>query len=173
MFFASAVSGIAGPTGASPVSAETEIDWPTHFHGRELTRQPLSVVEQRWLREFPGTAARFGDGEQELFMRRVERPTRALHPSADCFKGLGYSVTEAKVRDIDGERWSCFQASKAGLTRNVCERIHDETGRAWTDASSWYWSALLNRSRAPWWAITVAGPLLSAPVADDIAGERQ
>jgi hypothetical protein len=26
----------------------------------------------------------------------------------------------------------------------------------WTDASSWYWAAILGRTRGPWLAVTVA-----------------
>ena len=40
----------------------------------------------------------------------------------------------------------------------VCERIVDAQGRTFTDASSWYWAALLQQSRGPWTALTVASP---------------
>lgn len=142
---------------ATPAAHDPDPAWPTHFRGRELIRLPLAPAETRWLRDFPGAAARFTDGERELLIRRVERPTRRLHPAADCFRGTGYTVSPPEIREADGERWSCFTARKEGLAREVCERLHDEQGGAWTDASSWYWSAVLGRGRGPWWAVTVAG----------------
>ncbi|MGZ8248730.1 archaeosortase/exosortase family protein [Methylomagnum sp.] len=153
---AAAWSAVVSPSTA-PVVRDTDFEWPTRFQGRELIRLPLVPAEIRWLRDFPGAAARFTDGERELLIRRVERPTRMLHPAADCFRGVGYAVGTPEIREVAGARWSCFVARKDGVGRAVCERIHDEHGGAWTDASAWYWSALLESGRGPWWAVTVAG----------------
>jgi exosortase/archaeosortase family protein len=158
MFAAAASRGFFGAAPAAAVAHDPDPEWPTRFRGRELIRLPMPPAEARWLRDFPGAAARFTDGERELLIRRVERPSRMLHPAADCFRGLGYLVTRSEIREIAGERWACFTARKDGAGRGVCERIHDGHGGAWTDASSWYWNALLNRSRGPWWAVTAAGP---------------
>lgn len=133
--------------------------WPSHFRGRELIRLPLFPEEIRWMREFPGQAARFTDGESELFIRRVAQPTRQLHPAMDCFKGVGYTVTTPKILLQNGEYWQCFIAKKEASSQEVCERLYDEDGNTWTDTSSWYWSATLNRSKGPWWSITVAKPV--------------
>ena len=78
-----------------------------------------------------------------------------LHPAADCFRGLGYRVARPAIKEADGLRWSCFKAQKDGLEREVCERIHDGQGGAWTDASAWYWDALWRHGQGPWWAWTV------------------
>jgi hypothetical protein len=141
----------------SGFATRTEPDWPTSFQGRELIRLPLTAPEQRWAADFPGAIARFTDGERQLIVRRVERPTRKLHPSADCLRGLGYRLDESRIeQDETKARWSCFLAENANGRRTVCERIHDEQGRQWTDVSAWYWDAVFERSRGPWWAVTVA-----------------
>jgi hypothetical protein len=157
MFLSVALWNGFAPPSAAPATGNANIEWPTHFQGRDLIRLPLSPAETRWLRDFPGTAARFTDGERGVLIRRVERPTRMLHPAADCFRGVGYAVAAPEIREVDGERWSCFTARKDGVGREVCERIHDERGGTWTDASAWYWSALFDRGGGPWWAVTVAG----------------
>lgn len=35
----------------------------------------------------------------------------------------------------------------------------DAQGGGFTDASAWYWAALLGQSQGPWQAITIASPL--------------
>jgi hypothetical protein len=131
--------------------------WPATFQGRALEQLPLSAVERRFAVQFPGDIARFTDGSRYLIMRAIQRPTRLLHPAADCFRGLGYRAERPRVMtDADGLRWSCFAATKAGHALNVCERIHDRQGASWTDVSSWYWAALLGRTSGPWLATTVA-----------------
>ncbi len=41
----------------------------------------------------------------------VQRPTRQLHPAADCFKALGYSIDRPRPDvDAEGGQWSCFAA---------------------------------------------------------------
>lgn len=159
LFLLAAGCGFLDSPPASPAARDPDPEWPARFRGRELIRLPLSPAETRWLRDFPGAAARFTDGERELLIRRVEQPTRRLHPAADCFKGLGYRVGKSEIREIEGDYWSCFTARRDGAAREVCERIHDERGGAWTDASAWYWHALPRHGRGPWWAVTVAGPV--------------
>jgi hypothetical protein len=50
---------------------------------------------------------------------------------------IGYAVTRPEIRKVEGERWSGFTARKDGAAREACERIRDEQGGAWTDASAW------------------------------------
>lgn len=122
----------------------------------------LSPVEQRFAAAFPGAIGRFSDGERLLVLRAVHRPTRMLHPAADCFRGLGYAVEAARL-ERDGQRrlWRCFQASggRAGEALRVCERIEDGRGHAWTDTSAWFWDAALGRSAGPWRAVTTVEAL--------------
>jgi len=157
LFLTAAAWGGLDHTATLPSAQQPDLAWPTRWQGRALTRLPLSPDETRWLRDFPGSVARFNDGGREVLIRRVERPTRMLHPAADCFRGLGYSVARPEIREVGGERWSCFTVRKDGLGREVCERIHDGRGGAWTDTSAWYWSALWHHDRGPWWAWTVVG----------------
>ena len=96
-------------------------------------------------------------------MRDVERPTRRLHPAADCYRGLGFAIhAERLERDASARLWRCFDATRGGSALRVCERIEDATGGAFTDTSAWFWAARLGRSPGPWQALTVATPLGSA-----------
>lgn len=129
--------------------------WPDQFEGRTLTALPMTALEQRFMSDFPGRIGRFSDGKRELVISWVTEPTRKLHPAADCFQGLGYSVKPLALhRDDRGWLWSSFAAIKGNERLRVYERIHSESGESWTDVSAWYWSAL--REDGPWWAITVA-----------------
>lgn len=145
------ISANAGHTTAS------DITWPAEFEGKNLERLELSDMERGFSRGFPGRIARFTDGSREIIIRRVERATRKLHPASDCLKGGGYSVKSLPVRaDPAGNHWGCVRAVQGGRVLNVCERIYDEAGNSWSDTSSWYWSAVLEKSSGPWWAVTVA-----------------
>src|SRR4029077_21235103 len=62
-------------------------EWPHEFRGHPLVRVPLNLDEQRFLEDFPGVVARFTDGEHDILMRWVDRPTRRLHPAEDCYRG--------------------------------------------------------------------------------------
>jgi hypothetical protein len=146
-------------TQRSPQTAEasTARAWPHEFEGRPLAPVPLTAEESRFLGDFPGAVARFTDGRRDILMRRVSLPTRKLHPAGDCYRGWGFEVGAARIHtDRDGGLWRCFTASRDGATRKVCEQIRDAEGRSFTDVSSWYWSASLGRTRAPWLVVTVA-----------------
>lgn len=131
--------------------------WPATFEGRALHPLPLTEREERFAADFPGRIGRFSDGQRELVLRWVEAPTRQLHPAEDCFRGLGYTlVPQPSSRGADGATWHHFHAERAGTALRVSEAITDGAGGRWTDASAWYWSALLGRTKGPWWAITVA-----------------
>jgi hypothetical protein len=143
----------------TPPVAPAAGEFPSQWQGRPLRPLMLTDVEQRFARQFPGTLARLTDGEQVLVLRTVLQPTRMLHPAADCYRGLGWRVAQEQLQqDLDGQLWRCFQASRAGQRLRVCERIVDAGGRAFTDTSAWYWAALLEQSRGPWQALTVASP---------------
>ncbi|HEX7441573.1 MAG TPA: hypothetical protein VF319_15910 [Caldimonas sp.] len=120
----------------------------------------LSEVEQRFAAHFPGRVARATDGESLFVFRDVDAPTRMLHPAADCYRGLGYRIVDARLeRDAEAKLWRCFEAVRAGRRLHVCERIVDAGGVSFTDASSWFWAARLGQSTGPWQVITVARPL--------------
>ena len=130
--------------------------WPTKFDGKTLTPLALNKIEQHFASDFPGRIARFTDGQRELIIRWVTEPTRKLHPSSDCFQGLGYTVKPlAAHRDERNTLWTRFSAAKDNDRLIVLEQIHADSGETWTDVSAWYWSALQHESGS-WWAITVA-----------------
>ena len=141
-----------------PSGAPAEL--PSEWNGRRVRPLALSAVEERFARAFPGSLARLTDGEQVLVLRTVHRPTRMLHPAADCYRGLGWQVGAQRLQlDAQGRLWRCFEVERGGARQRVCERIEDAGGRGFTDTSAWYWSALLGESQGPWQAFTVASPL--------------
>ncbi len=158
MLWAALVTWASPRLAAAPVLAGFEL--PQQWQGRPLRPLALSEVEQRFARRFPGTLARLTDGRQVLVLRAVHRPTRMLHPAADCYRGLGYRVTGEQLQlDPESRLWRCFDALRDGRRLRVCERIEGSGGDSFTDASAWYWAALLGRSQGPWQALTVASPL--------------
>jgi hypothetical protein len=140
--------------------AEPFPGWPRELEGRALIELPLTERERQFAQDFPGRLARFTDGEREIIVRWVTHPTRTLHPAADCFRGLGYGIEPQPLR-VAGtqERWGSFTAVRKAERLRVYERIYTANGLvadSWSDVSSWYWAALLGRTRGPWWAVTVA-----------------
>lgn len=134
-------------------------EFPSQWQGRPLRPLVLTEVEQRFARQFPGSLARLTDDQEVLVVRTVLRPTRMLHPAADCYRGLGWRVTHVHLhQDADQRLWRCFDAQHSGQRLRVCERIEDAQGHGYTDTSAWYWSALMHPSRGPWTAFTVASP---------------
>ena len=149
---------VRAPQAAAPAASHAE--WPATWEGKRLRPLALGAVEQRFAARFPGTLTRLTDGEQVLVWREVRAPTRMLHPAADCYRGLGYRIEQARLeRDGRQRLWRCFVAERDGTRLRVCERIVDADGRAWTDASSWFWAAQLGQSSGPWQAVTTARPL--------------
>lgn len=154
-----ASSHLVSPAGeTAPVATSTE--WPREWEGRALRPLALGAVEERFAARFPGRIARLTDGQSVLVWREAQKPTRMLHPAADCYRGLGYRIEQARLeRDADARLWRCFIAERDGVRLRVCERIVDADGQTFTDASSWYWAAQLGSSRGPWQAVTTARPL--------------
>jgi len=133
---------------------------PREWNGRPLRPLALGAVEARFASHFPGRIARLTDEQSVLVWRDVTAPTRMLHPAADCYRGLGYRIADARLeRDAGGLLWRSFVATRGGLRVRVAERIVGHDGSAFTDASAWFWAARLGRSQGPWQAITVATPL--------------
>jgi len=130
--------------------------WPYSFEGRPLVPVPMTEQEKRFSEGFPGRIGRFTDGERQLILRWLGACSRKLHPSSHCFRGLGYEVHPLPVQiRPDSSHWGSFQARKEGTSLQISERIYDSDGQSWTDVSSWYWSAFLEKSKGPWWAVTL------------------
>jgi len=139
------------------VPASVAPAWPHEFQGKPLTQLPLTDQDRRFLTGFPGQVGRFTDGERNLILRWVTQPTRKLHPAEDCYRGLGYEVSATRIHaDRDGARWRCFEVTRDGKTHSACEQLRDADGAHWTDVSSWYWDATLQKTHGPWLAVTVA-----------------
>jgi len=142
------------------VRAEGFPGWPDSFEGRALHEEPLIPYEQRAARSFPGRIGRFTDGNRQIILRWVNRPSRSLHPADVCFRGLGYRVVPGSLeRDAAGALWSAFSAIRGQERLAVKTLIHDNHGRTWQDVSAWFWDAALGRSSGPWWALTVVDRL--------------
>jgi hypothetical protein len=145
---------------ASPAASFPAPELPHQWKGQPLRPLAASEVEQRFARHFPGTVARMTDERDVLVVRTVHRPTRMLHPAADCYRAIGFRIGHQQLQQ-DGERrlWRCFDAARGGQHLKVCESIVDAEGRVYTDASAWYWGAVLGQSTGPWQSVTVASPL--------------
>jgi len=160
LFVAACALAALAPLFPRPADATATVafpGWPTAFDGRSLVARPLLAREQRFAAGFPGRIATFGDGRRLFVVRWVTRATRRLHPAADCYRGAGYTIVPRPLaRDEAGRAWGSFTARRGTTRLRVRERIVDATdATAFTDASSWYWAALLDRGRGPWWAWTV------------------
>lgn len=141
-------------------TATQSVELPIEWRGMPLRPLALSEVELRFARHFPGTLARLTDGRQVLVLRTVHRPTRMLHPATDCYRSLGYRISNEQLEmQANNTRWRCFVADRGGRAMRVCERIEDTLGQGFTDASAWYWASAAGQSPGPWKAITVATPL--------------
>jgi hypothetical protein len=141
--------------------SEKFVQWPTTMNGSELIKLPLSEKEQRFNSGFPGDIARFTDGQREYVVRWISAASRKVHPAADCFRGIGYTLTpQPLVKDKQGHDWGSFIATNITTRQHsvlkIQERIYDEAGNNWTDISGWYWAAMFGKTQGPWWAITVA-----------------
>jgi hypothetical protein len=134
-------------------------EWPTQIEGRPLRPLAPTAVEQRFAKAFAGHIGRFEAGGDIWVLRDVTRPTRTLHPAADCFRGLGYRLEAVRLHTDASQRlWRCFAAEHRGQRVRVCERIVDADGQGFVDASSWFWAAALGRSNGPWRAMTRVKP---------------
>jgi hypothetical protein len=157
---ACAMAPLARDADGSPRTQAAAPEWPTAWEGHALRPLALSAVEARFAARFPGHIARMTDGEQVLVLREVREPTRMLHPAADCYRAIGYTIAEARLEhDAQQQLWRCFVAEREGQRLRVCERIVDANGEAFTDASSWFWAAALGQSTGPWRAVTLARAL--------------
>ena len=133
--------------------------WPSRWEGRPLEPRPLSEKEAVLLERFPGEVAGFHDGTRQLLLRWIHTPTHDLHPASRCFRGRGYDVQPADaLLDEHGRLWGRFTATRGDEQVLVTERVHDELGGSWPDASAWYWDQLFSPGDGPWWAVMIVEP---------------
>ncbi len=134
-------------------------EWPRALDGELLRPLAMNDIERRFATRFPGAIGRFASEEATWILRRVDRPTRMLHPAADCYRASGYAIHDERLSRGSGGLQRCFVAARDGVELNVCERIVDADGGTFTDTSAWYWAAALGRSRGPWLSTTRAAPM--------------
>jgi hypothetical protein len=141
---------------ANVAPSDGRTNWPAKFEGRTLTPQAMSR-EQNKFKAFSGKIAKFTDGKNEILFREVRTATRQLHSSSDCFRGSGFSIEPMPMfMDNEGDVWSRFQATRGEQRLEVREIVSDLQGQSWSDVSSWYWAAVLGKTKGPWLATTVA-----------------
>ncbi|MDO5625585.1 MAG: hypothetical protein Q4G71_12965 [Pseudomonadota bacterium] len=157
---ACALWSASGPRAAAPTLASSApaigSELPADWQGQPMRPLALSAVEQRFADRFPGHIARLTDGQRIVVLRDVARPTRMLHPAADCYRALGWRIEGERLERSAAHApvQRCFTARKPGQALRVCEHIEDARGQHFADTSAWYWAAALGRSSGPWRAIT-------------------
>lgn len=141
------------PPGARPL---LDADRARISESASLVEVSLTDDEARALAGFPGRAYRFRDDSREYFVRIVDRPTRTLHPAADCFRASGYRVEPSHAfKDDAGRVHNCSRVESKGREQRVCERIEELNGsRSFGDVSSWFWNALFGKTEGPWIAVS-------------------
>jgi exosortase/archaeosortase family protein len=145
------------PSKASPTGRALPFPgWPRSYAGRPLEQRPLLEGEVEWGKEFPGQMARFSDSAGTVHMKWVHTPTRMVHTIDGCMRNVGYVIEPGPVRiDSDGTLWGQFTARRGDERLRVSESIRDAAGQTFSDASSWYWAAMVGRSPGPWWSTTL------------------
>ena len=133
------------------------LNWPVQYEGSLLQELPLTELEERFQKDFPGGIKRFSDGQREIIMRKVHTATRKLHPASDCFKSSGYKLQPLPLtRNSQGTDMACFEAKRKDQLLKVCEYIEDGDGNSWTDVSSWYWRAFFSSDKTLWTSYVIA-----------------
>jgi exosortase len=159
---AAALTPLVGRPTNSTVVATAPPVWPTEIDGHKVLSVEALTEENAFASDFPGYMKRFTDGMNSYFVRFVNRETRQLHPSSDCFRGMGFKIEPRPIAaELDGNVWGSFEASKGKTRYLVLERVYDSEGKSFTDVSEWYWLALTGKTHGPWFAITIAKPLPS------------
>jgi len=144
-----------GAYGAHSVDPDSFPGWPTSIEGHTLSERPFAELEAQFARDFPGRVARFSGGDDEWILRWIAEPTRRLHSTSDCYRGLGFLIDNERIAiDEQGRRWGAFDATNKTERLLVRERITAPNGAAWTDNSAWYWAAVTGHTQGPWWATT-------------------
>jgi len=134
--------------------------WPDSFEGRPWTRIRRAEGPATVFAPLPMASAVFRQEERKVVLRWIPRPTRRVHPAADCFRARGYAVERARlVRDASGSTWSEFTVGREDERWRVRERLFSESGETWTDVSAWFWSVWRRPGSGPWWAVTAVEPM--------------
>ena len=129
--------------------------WESIAELADLKPLKLRARDAQFAAQFPGEVAAFARGRNIWVARWVAKPTRKLHPAADCLRATGYAVRPEPIfADARRAHWGTISASRGNEKLLVHERIVDRDGREFTDVSAWYWSAIFEKSAGPWWCLT-------------------
>ena len=143
------------PPASPALAAARSLPWPTQWNGQSLEPLALTAREQAFAESFPGDVRRFRCGVDEIVLRQVDRATRLLHSSRDCFQAAGYEITpQSQWRDAANREWSRFTAARGAHQLSVSECITNTRGMAWNDVGAWFWAALFHPGEGPWMAVT-------------------
>jgi hypothetical protein len=125
------------------------------FEGGDLVEEPLTEREAAFAEGFPGRIGRYSAGGKVVILRETDRATHRVHSAATCLAASGWTVEPLPVERLAVGGWSRFRAKKGGETLLVREQIRASDGSRLTDVPSWFWSALLGRTKGPWLVVTV------------------
>ena len=128
----------------------------SHWKGQPLERLPLSEREVKFADGFPGKVARFTSGEHQ-YVIRLGAPQDETTSSSSRLFFAGRAIPSDRCRFELKATVNVGAASRPpgrAKRSDVCERIFDHDGNAWTDVSAWYWAATMGQSAGPWWAVT-------------------
>ncbi len=128
---------------------------PATFEGARLVEEPLTEREAAFAEEFPGKIERYTAGGKVVILRETDRATHRVHSAATCLAASGWSVEPLPMERLDSGEWSRFRAEKGGESLVVREQIRATDGSTLPDVPSWFWSALLGRTKGPWLIATV------------------
>ena len=142
-----------GDGGSSSPSGEGI--FPSEFEGYVLEEEPLTEREAAFAKDFPGRIARFRGGGNVVLMRYATQATHRLHSASACLAASGWEVEALPLVQMASGGWSCFCARKGGEVLHVREQVRAADGTTLADVPTWFWSALLGRTRGPWLAVSV------------------
>ena len=129
---------------------------PTVFEGGQLVEEPLTEREAAFAEGFPGKIGRYSSVDGKVvILRETDRATHRVHSAATCLAASGWSVGPMPMARLDSGEWSRFRAEKGGESLLVREQIRAADGSTLPDVPSWFWSALLGRTKGPWLVVTV------------------
>ena len=132
--------------------------WPSSWDGVPLVADALTEQESVFGDRFPGRVARFHAGEATVVLRWATEATHRVHSASACLRASGWSISPLPmVRRSDGA-WSCFRATRDGVTCRVREQARAADGETFPDVPTWFGKAFLGRSPGPWWIVTVSEP---------------
>jgi hypothetical protein len=158
LFIAAALLVIRGSPRASMSEVlQTEGRKPilSTFEGGDIVEEPLTEREAAFAEEFPGRIGRYTSGGKVVILRETDRATHRVHSAATCLAASGWSVEPLPMARLDSGEWSHFRAEKGGESLLVREQIRAADGSTLPDVPSWFWSALLGRTKGPWVVMTV------------------